>query len=324
MTEKLKKRPFFKGLQGFTRGDEELLARDAEESVYRWWWEYLRLSPVLWYAKKTGLMPLQTDMAKVAGLCGDLEEDNFYRWWNSTGKQVFAEAKRPAKVTLLDLSSLHSHPFKEAAIYLEIPLTIRKETILKQVKSYLDLHHDGRDLNLAVTSEATFKLHTKRFRLRVLETSYWVLLYRMLYPEIPIWCIGDRLQIAPHRKVRLEDRITNPKPFAILSSLTGRYLYKARYMLSNAERDSFPNTTQIINKKNFKPFGTKYHSGYLAAITNNLDQPSEWNCWLQEKYSSLLKHEIVRRNYLGDSMRFPDAKIRRRFPDFLAGKSDLL
>lgn len=324
MIKQAEKSPFFKGIQGFTREDEELLAKDAEESVYRWWWEFLRLSPVLWYARKTGLMPIDADMAKVVRFSGDLEDGSFYRWWNKTGKSLFAEARRPSKVTKLDLLNFQSHQFKDKAIYLEIPLTIRKETILKQVKGYLDLHHDGRGLDLAKTSEATFKLHTKRFRLRVLETSYWVLLYRLLYSDIPVWCIGDRLQIAPQHKVRLQDRMTYPKPFDILNSLTGRYLYKARYMLLNAEQNSFPNTAQYISDENSKPFGNEYHADFLASTVGNADKVSEWQNWLNEEYASALKFEIIRRNHLDDVVKLPDTKTRRRLPDFISGKSDLL
>ena len=68
MSNSSSKHPFFKGLAGFTRADDTVLAQDAEESVYRWWWEYLRLSPVLWYAQNTGLKPVDSRMARGVAL----------------------------------------------------------------------------------------------------------------------------------------------------------------------------------------------------------------------------------------------------------------
>ena len=269
-------------------------------------------------------MPADSRIARVVELCGDLEDDSFYRWWQSTGKNVFVEAKRPLAVKRLDLNNLQEHLFREQALYLEIPLTIRKETILKQVKRYLDQCHEGRDLNLAETSQAIFRLHTKRYRLRVLETGYWVLLYRLLYPEIQAWRIGDRLQIAPHQQVREQDRMTNPKPFEMLNSLTGRYLYKAKYTLLNAERDSFPNTSKIVVDGDYAPFGSEHQAEFLATTTGTDTKPSEWNTWLSSHFAATLRFEIIRRNHIEDATRLPGSKTRLRLPAFIAGTSDLL
>ena len=317
---------FYKGLRGFTRSDAEVLANDAEDSIYRWWWEYLRLSPVFWFARETGHALVDAKMAKTYELAGNLKTSNFRRWWEETGVNVFAEAKRPGKVITLDLEKLNEHPFKEKAFYLEIPLTIRKETILKQVREVLNVLHDGRDLDVTATANAPFKLHTKRYRLRVIELEYWVLLYRLLYEDIKVWQIGDRLQLAPHLKVRTSERRleARDKRFNQLNSLTGRYLYKARFTLAHVERRSFPNGSKIIAADDFMPFGEKYHQDYLAAIGKVDDVQSSWKKWLQDEYSVSLKYEIARRNRLTDQLKLPGSKIRQKFPDFIAGKTDLL
>ena len=53
-----KQKPFFKGILGFTRADDEVLAKEADASIYRWWWEFMRLSPVFWYARTRGIEPV--------------------------------------------------------------------------------------------------------------------------------------------------------------------------------------------------------------------------------------------------------------------------
>ena len=265
-------------------------------------------------------------MAEVYELAGDLKEDRFRRWWEDTGINLFVEAKRPPTVKTLDLQKLQEHRFKEKAIYLEIPLTIRKETIQKQIREILNQTHEGRDLDVTENANAIFKLHTKRYRLRVVELEYWVLLYKLLYQDIKVWKIGDRLQLSPHLKLRGAERGIRfgDKRFNQLNSLTGRYLYKARYTLAHAERRSFPNGSKIVVPENFMPFGERHDQAYRAAIGQIDGVESEWQKWLHDEYAVTLKYEITRRNRLEEKMKLPGSKLRQRMPDFIAGKSDLL
>ena len=320
-----KQKPFFKGILGFTRSDDEVLARDADASIYRCWWEFMRLSPVFWYARTRDIDPIDPKIAETYSLVGDLSDDMFYRWWNTTGRYSFAEAKRPHKVEVLDLNNLDQHSFKEKAFYLEIPLTIRRETILKQVKQMLDEYHDGRSLDLAGTTSAKLKLFTKRYRLRTIELEYWVLLYRMLYPKIEMWRIGDRLQLSPHLKIRGLHGWDESPLFGRLSSISGRYLYKAKFSLNNLVYGNFPNTTKLNFGDDFMPFGKERHADYLKAIElDTKEYKSEFYLWLEEEYGNILKHEVIKRNHLEMAYRMPDGKVRKRMSKFISGESDLI
>ena len=319
-------RPFYKGLPGFTRQSGAIAAKDAENSVYYWWWAFMRLSPVFWYARTYGVRPADPKIAAVYDLVGDLSDSHFSRWWRKTGSKIFAEAQRPAKVRVVDIESTEEIDLYEKSVLLEIPLTIRKETILKQVKELLNERHEGRALNLAATSNAALQLHTKRYRLRTMEHEYWVLLYRLLYEEIETWRIGDRLQIAPHLRVRGVERQVYPtrqsSPFDKLHSLTGRYLYKAKNMLTQVEFGSFPNAEKYSDSS--KPFGVNGDSHYRAATGQVIDVPSAWHKWLEEEYLVNLKYEVVSRNRLDDAFRLPGSKVRQRMPKFMDGSSDLI
>lgn len=320
-----KQKPFFKGILGFTRADDDVLAKEADNSIYRWWWEFMRLSPVFWYARTRCIDPVDPKIAETYSLVGDLTDDTFYKWWNTTGRYSFAEAKRPNKVEVLDLNNLEQHPFKEKAFYLEIPLTIRRETILKQIKEKLDEYHDGRYMDLAATSTAKLKLFTKRYRLRTIELEYWVLLYRMLYPKIEMWRIGDRLQISPHLRIRGLHGWEESPLFSRLSSITGRYLYKAKFSLNNLAYGNFPNTTKLNFGEDFIPFGEHHHSDYLKATElDTKEYKSDFYLWLEKEYGNILKNEIIRRNHLETLYRMPDGKVRKRVPKFISGESDLI
>lgn len=282
----------------------------------------MRLSPVFWFAKHSGHLPTNPQVAETFKRIGDLEAP-FHIWWRNTGRYLFAEAKRPAKVERLELDTLHDHTFREGALLLEIPLSIRKETILKQIKRLLSDEHEGRHLDLAATSTAPLKLHTKRYQLRTLENEYWVLLYKTLYPDIAIWQIGDRLRIAPHLRVRGAQRQGNERVFANMNSLTGRYLYKARFSLANVELGIFPNADDP-KLDDQMPFGKKLHKDYLAATSLDYENPSPWQQWLIDTQWDELKNLIVRKNRLVDAVRIPDSVTAKRFPEFVAGKTDLI
>lgn len=317
-----KKRLFFKGFEGFTRATDELEFAEARDSVYYWWWRFMRLSPVFWFARQTGHMPAQPQMAETFSLIGNLER-SFMFWWEEKGRFLFAEAKRPAKVQKLDLDTLHEHEFRDGALILEIPLSIRKETIIKNVKRLLAEEHEGRALDLAATSSAKLKLHTKRYRLRTLEIEYWVLLYKMLYPEVAIWQIGDRLRIARQLRVRGVERGANERAFANMNSLTGRYLYKARFTLANVERGIFPNA-EPQDDEILMPFGEKLQEEYIAATEGIDGEPSAWHEWLKEVEWPELRRRIIQKNNLVDVIRFPDSITAKRFPDFVAGRTDVI
>jgi hypothetical protein len=327
-------RPFFKGIPRFVVATDDLEASEAAESVYRWWWECLRLSPVLWFATETGFTPREAAVAKVAEAFGDLRSGNFNKWWRETGRKIFAESKRPSRVTVLDLSQLNRHRFDANKIYIEVPLTIRQQTIVRQFKGVLAEAHEGRALNLAKHSNAEFKLHTKSYQLHTLQNEYWVLVYRLLHPSIETWRIGDRLQVAPQHRIRdaygnipdpdLYGRYKPNRHLNGLTSMTGRYLYKARFALLNAERGSFPNHTAFEVSERYQPFGLRQQSEFrLATEDGKNGSESAWGKWLRRKYAADLKVEVARRNHVGSQLEI-DGLVRRRIDAFIAGTSDLL
>ena len=283
--------------------------------------------PCVLVFKARGSGPQERSHGQSFSNAGDLSKGLFKPWWKATGASVFAEAKRPASVRVVNMDQLEEHRFypQGSSLLLEVPLTIRKETILQQVKRLLALEHEGRALNLAATSTAQFALHTKRYRLRTLELEYWVLLYRMLYPNISVLGIGDRLQISPSLRVRgVERKVYSThvsSPHDKLQSITGRYLYKAQSTLANVERGSFPNASKPLMIE--QPFGANHHADFLAATGRRLDVVSPWHAWLQEQYYDDLRHHIIRKNNLGKDV-IGNSRIKAQIPKFLAGETDLI
>jgi hypothetical protein len=318
-------RRFFKGLPSFTEPTDEREFAVATESIYWWWWSFLRLSPVLWFARETGNTPVDPAVASVAASCGDLHHPSGFRnWWMKTGRHRFAEAARPDAVVTLALDNLIFHKFNKDKLYLEVPLTIRKQTIISQIKKILEEEHEGRRLDLMQHSNSEWKLHTKRFRSNAFKVQHQVLIYRLLYPDIEIWRIGDRLQMASHHRVLDVDGTILNKSKHALNSLAGRYYYKARFLMQNAERGSFPNFESIDTVESSLPFGERLQADYLAATNRSLDgSDSRWHAWLKQEYESDFHYDIRRANsmrgYLSDS----DDLAKQHFHDFISGKTDM-
>lgn len=135
--------PFFKGLP-VNRERHRERREDVEGSVYHWWWRFLRLSPILWFKWRYEAV-LNGPVARVARDFDPLSHSDFYRWWLRVGSKLFAEEDRPPKVKTVSSEEIRRGA-SAGAIYVEVPLTIRRQTILKQFRSLLAQHHEGRGL----------------------------------------------------------------------------------------------------------------------------------------------------------------------------------
>jgi hypothetical protein len=338
-----RQKEFFKGVLGFTEGDEELSARKAQESIYYWWWEFMRINPVFWYARTKGIDPVDPKIYEVYKLAGNLLHKDFYPWWNETGRKIFKENKKIPEVTKINVFALETHPFKEQNLYLDIPLNISRRKIMKEVRKELDKVHLSTKLNVTDHSTAQLKLYTKKYRLKTIENEFWVILYKMLHSKIRMWQIGDRLQLAPSLKVRgrFKDEVFGPK-YNQLNSLASRYYFKAKHMADNLLFKEFPNYKKNDLRADYKPFGDEHHQDYLKCTKleaerrvdtkkrkssqEKLDERnvvhSEFHQWLLDNYTSYLKGEISRRNNLEYSLKM--TKVWAKLPNFINGYDDQL
>lgn len=293
----------------------------------------MRLSPVYWYALTTGIAPVVSEIAENYEKAANLNLISFNIWWNKHGKYIFEEAKRPAKLRLVNIDEPVEHELYQKSILVEIPLTVTSKKIIRDLKALLhDIEHDVTGRNVIKLSDASLKLKSKKFNLTTIEHERWVLIYRILHPDTPIWQIGDRLQLAPNNKVRgLDPGIFNrgKGPFATLQSLTGRSLYKARFARYHVERGSFPNYTRVAELDTVQPFGPKHHKEFLEATneTNRNEHGkrvlnSPWQEHVKEEYAKDLMYRILRANR-HDSQYIRDPKFKEQYPDFIAGHTDL-
>ena len=314
---------FVKGLRPSSGIFEYRSPITAESSIYFWWWRFLRLSPVLWYANRTGLKPISADTAKVIKKGGDIFGENFFYWWVQNCENLFAEPLGRKVLTGLKLNELKDHSFDKNSLYVEVPLSIPINRVMKEFRSILTIHHQGRRLNLAATSQAAWPLHTMRYRLEVIEKSYWTLVYSLLYPSLSVWRIGDRLQYAPHLKVRGTEWSSNERRFNSLNSLSGRYLYKGRHTLQNVEHGCFPNLNRPENHHNEFPFGKRHQTDFLKLTAMDAKKRSPWLNWIAKNNEDDLTRIVYEKNFNYISAK-PSADTTERFLEFFRGSTDQL
>lgn len=326
---KFRRTGFFKGLPGFSVSRDDLRLKAAESSIYGWWWRFLRLSPVFWYARTTGKKINEKETLNTSHLIGDLSGRHFESWWKSYGSVAFEEIYKPAETRIIDVDQISEHELYRRSVVIEVPLTSTRKKIIRELKSLLDdIGHDVNSINVIQTSTAKLKLKTKRYNLEAIKNEYWVLIYKILFPDIPLWKIGDRLQLSPSNRVRgrtrsdlSEDYQRGQGPFERLQSLTGRYLYKARFSRHYAQVGSFPNYSKFDATQYF-PFGIAEHENYLQATSENSQIFSPWQEYVRKEYQHYLFLQIKYKNHLDDSQ-LNVSFSRGQFERFVQGQIDL-
>lgn len=327
-----RKSGFYKGIPGFTVRTQAGLLGAAEASIYMWWWRFMKLNPVFWYAQTHKIEPTNAEIKRAYQLAGNLKQADFATWWDRTGQYVFEENQLPADVAVIDVDRFHGHELYQKSIVVEIPLTITVNKIVKDVKRILlDIGYTTDALSVVANSNAYLKLKTQRYSLHTIEHEYWVLLYRLLYPDATDWQIADRLQLSPTTRVRELDQAGTEAayrrgngPFARLQALAGRNLRKARALRHNLQYGKFPDYSPIASVSRVQPFGREHHQKYIEATSERNDEfSSPWRKHLIQKYKKPLHDYILRVNRI-EQQHETNSRMKERFPDFVAGRSELL
>lgn len=233
----------------------------AKGSIYRWWYEYLKLSKDYWWMQQiSNHRSADAAFQKVWNGFGDIYKSDFDKWWLITGRYLFVEQKLPRKVKELDMRSITPGDFNEGHTVLSIPLTIRKETVMRQIRKILNEYY-VRQYDVLQHSTAQYKLHTGRYRQESIAIAYEVWIthrqHVTLKPEgqkLKLWQIGNMLKLSQSSatsKFVVDARKTDKQ--RIMNALVSRYLRKANALIKNAEIGKFPcyDNLPVINTERF-------------------------------------------------------------------------
>ena len=126
-----------KGMRRLRYADIEEEVRDARQSPYRWWFEYLQLSKDYWWVCKQQGNTLDVELKKMYEDFGDVHNTNFINWWIKRGRTIFAEQVSLPKVRKIDGDKNNLSVNQQNYLVVEIPLNLTERTISRQVLALL-------------------------------------------------------------------------------------------------------------------------------------------------------------------------------------------
>jgi len=245
-----------------------------EHRLYRFWFEFLALSPSyelarrfrqskgkLTAADKARIPSDFTQVLQIYDAFGDVQTTLFKTWWQERGVELFGIAGEPSAVAPIykiannlqpDLKKLqHSlnrylastwpAQHKPGAIILAIPLNSTRQKVLKTIKQLLDDHIQP------PTPQANprFSLATKDLHIKNVIDAMSVLWIRSAKPEWALWKIGVEANISKLYSKKFDafksKRTTaNYDEFRTLEQMTSRKFKIAVNITENAARGIFP------------------------------------------------------------------------------------
>lgn len=218
--------------------DEAAELAQARNSAYYWWWAFLRESRDYRRALSGRTEEPFASMARHFGRLGD----DFDRWWLRTGREIFAEQMALPRVRALDHGVTVNLDQINKKLVLEIPLTIRRSTILKQINTQLDKIHEGAQLRVMQHGSAKRKLYAQsRMRLPTLKILYDVWVMKKQTPDMEWHAIGEQLGLSPVFIPHARDNVEEIKyKRRCMTVVIQRYHRKAAALIDFAARGDFP------------------------------------------------------------------------------------
>ena len=215
---------------------DELAA--AKDSYYYWWWAFLRESDEYRQARKGQGTEAMLHMAADFGQLGD----HFPTWWFKRGRDIFAEKMAFPQVRKLQSADFEKYESNKNKLLLEIPLTIRRSTLLRQINKILDTEHAGAALRLHKFSEAQRRIYPKQ---RIRKTTFKPILdvwhMKKSDKHMPDWQIGEQLRLSPSFIVAAaDDADTTAYKHRNMALTVQRLLRKAQALIKFAARGEFP------------------------------------------------------------------------------------
>ncbi len=231
----------FKGMQRIRwadDADEQAELTEARNSAYYWWWAFLKESRD--YRRALSGRP-EEPFAKMAKDFGRLGDD-FNYWWLRTGREIFAEQMALPRVRALEHGVTVNLDQINSKLVVELPLTIRRSTILRQINRLLDEHHQGAELRVMKHGSAKRKLYPEsRMRLATLKVLHDVWMEKKQNPELEWYAIGEKLGLSPvfipgdaddEEEIKYKRRC--------MTIVIQRYHRKAAALIDFAARGDFP------------------------------------------------------------------------------------
>jgi hypothetical protein len=210
-----------------------------ENSVYYWWFEYLKRNEDYLECCENG------GKGKLANLYkdfGDIRNITFKKWWmeDQRGAKLFANPS--PEDTVRTLNEGERALSKSEALTISFPINLPKNLLEKRFKQILDIEHKGkRGVQLAKNSRAKYRFSGQP-NIEGLRVALQVYDFKKANPNMRLFDIGNALpRFQLHQKfVDGETYREREDKKNILSATVGRYLKRVADRIKNVANGQFP------------------------------------------------------------------------------------
>ena len=213
--------------------------REARKSPAYWWYRCLQANDEYEYCcrhdGKGSMSALYADF-------GNVFELSFAQWWMRHGRKLFTEIK-PFKETLVIDSNqqLENTRLSRGKLILEIPLTLRKQTVIRQIGRILKAAYEGRVIDVMKASTARRKIIKNKMRMTTVEQLLKVKAVRDANPRMTLNEIGIAAGIVLDLNARIYDEaMTDADERRRMTIAVGRLIRQAKNLVTNAGLGKFP------------------------------------------------------------------------------------
>lgn len=219
--------------------------RSARNTWYALWYRSLKLSEEY---KHCCINNGKGRLKSLYGDFGDVVDMRFEQWWQRIGRYLFAERKAIPSVQ----SYTHRRELEEITnlrdkVVIEVPLSIRKSTVVRQINKILKAAYEGRDVVPREQSTARRKLAKSKLRKETVSKMLDIYELRNRKPELTLWQLGERAGIELDLMARSTDgeQMTLQQERIRMGIAVSRYLKQARNLIWNATEGTFPSIKPI-------------------------------------------------------------------------------
>lgn len=214
--------------------------KEARKSPGYWWYRALQLNDDYEYCcRHNG----KGDLSATYRDFGDVFSLDFERWWIRHGRKIFTETKPFKKTRQVssrdDLAMVSWDP--ENKLILEVPLNLRRQTVMRQVGRLIKKAYEGREVDVFKASTAKRMIIKSKMRMTTVETLLRVLDIRRKNPTLTLWEVGQRAGIELDLMARNKDEFpTVAMERRRMTIAVSRLLRQASYLVLNAGKGFFP------------------------------------------------------------------------------------
>ena len=217
--------------------------RHWEDTVYYWWWAYLRRSEKY---LKTCELGGKGELAKLYKDFGDVRGDSFKAWWNeklsddnSRGAHLFANPIKADRLTLLEDGE--KAVVNKSKLVISVPLNLPQKFLVDRFRKLVEENHNGaKGMKYAKASEATYKFSGQP-NIKALRIGLKIYDSAKANPDLTLWELGLDL---PQFQEELSQYKKDSIPFDLrrtISSTVSRYKKRVAESIRNTELGFFPN-----------------------------------------------------------------------------------